>query len=70
MQFGARWTLTAFLALLWPLVVSLLAGNATVTLVVYPLAFIVDLLLFGFWLRAALSCSARAGRGETFEGAR
>lgn len=53
-------------ALLWPLLLSLLTGNLTVTLVVYGIAMILDIVLFAGWLKRALRYSKRASRGETF----
>jgi hypothetical protein len=52
--------------LLWPLILSLLAGNLTVTLAVYTLAIVLDCVVFVVWLRLALRYSKRAARGETF----
>lgn len=53
-------------ALLWPLILSLLIGNATVTIVMYIIAMIADVVLFTVWLARALHYSKRASRGETF----
>ena len=53
-------------ALLWPLILSLLIGNATATIVMYVVAMIVDVVLFIAWLARALQYSKRASRGETF----
>ncbi len=64
--FGTRWTLLGIGALFWPLVVSLLAGNATLTIVVYSVAILLDCRLFAAWLRQAVRYSKRAARGETF----
>ena len=64
--FGLRWTAIWIGALLWPLIVSLLAGNITATLVLYVVAILVDIVLFVVWLRAAVRYSRRAARGETF----
>jgi hypothetical protein len=65
-RFGANACLIGFAALLWPLVLSLLFGNLTATLVFYALAIAIDIALFGIWLRRALKYSKRAARGETF----
>jgi hypothetical protein len=56
----------AFAALLWPLVLSLLFGNLTATLVFYVVALALDSALFGIWIVRALRYSKRAARGETF----
>ena len=53
-------------ALLWPLILSLLIGNATATIVMYAVAMIADIVLFTAWLARALRYSRRASRGETF----
>lgn len=66
LKFGVRSAVIGTVALVWPLVLSLLAGNATVTLVVYGVAMITDVVLFAVWLRRAFVYSKRAARGETF----
>jgi hypothetical protein len=66
MRFGTRWVAIAFAALLWPLLVSLLLSNPTVTIVIYVVALAADCVLFVVWLRAALRYSKLAARGETF----
>jgi hypothetical protein len=65
-RFGVISTAIAIAALVWPLVVSLLAGSLTLTLVVYVIAMLADCALFVIWLRHALRYSKRAARGETF----
>jgi hypothetical protein len=65
-RFGVRSTVIALGALLWPLVLSLLFGNLTATLVFYALAIVLDFALFVMWLKRALGYSKRAARGETF----
>ncbi len=65
-RFGVRSTVIAFAALLWPLVLSLLFGNLTATLVFYVLAIVLDCVLFTLWLKRAIGYSKRAARGETF----
>ncbi len=64
--FGIRSAIWGSVALLWPLVISLLAANLDVTLVVYVLALVLDVALFAAWLTRALQYSKRASRGETF----
>lgn len=66
LTFGVRAAVFGTVALLWPLVLSLLIGNLTVTLVVYGIAMILDIVLFAAWLKRALLYSKRAARGETF----
>lgn len=65
-RFGAVSCVIGFAALLWPLLLSLLFGNLTATLVFYALAFALDFALFVMWLKRALGYSKRAARGETF----
>lgn len=65
-RFGLRWFWIALAALVWPLLVSLLTGNATVTIVIYALALLLDAALFVIWLRLALRYSRLAARGESF----
>ncbi len=55
-----------FAALVWPLLLSLLTGNLTATVVIYAIAFAVDIAVFVIWLRRALNYSKRAARGDTF----
>ncbi len=64
--FGTRSAALGLAALIWPLLVSLLAGNLTLTLIVYVVAIVLDCVLFATWLRLALGYSKRAARGETF----
>ena len=64
-QFGNRWALIAFGALLWPLVISFFL-NPTFTIVVYFLALALDAVLLVVWLRSALRYSRMASHGETF----
>jgi antibiotic biosynthesis monooxygenase (ABM) superfamily enzyme len=65
-QFGNRWLAIGAALLLWPLFASLLAGNATIVIVLYVFAIALDIALFVVWLRAALRYSRQAARGETF----
>lgn len=53
-------------ALLWPLVLSLLIGSLTGTIVFYAVAMLLDVVLFVVWLKRAMGYSKRASRGETF----
>lgn len=66
LKFGVRSAVWGTIALLWPLVLSLVTGNLTVTLVVYVIAMVLDVVLFAGWLKRALQYSRRASRGETF----
>lgn len=66
LKFGVRSALWGTLALVWPLLVSLLSGNLTVTLIAYGIAMALDVVLFAGWLKRALRYSKRASRGETF----
>lgn len=65
-RFGIRSTAIGIAALVWPLIVSLLVGSLTFTLVAYVIALVLDAALFVLWLRHALRYSKRAARGETF----
>jgi membrane protein implicated in regulation of membrane protease activity len=66
LRFGARSAVFGTLALVWPLVLSLISGNVTATIVFYAIAIVLDAVLFATWLKRAVSYSARASRGETF----
>lgn len=66
LKFGMLSAAIGTAALLWPLVLTLIAGNATFTLVVYGIAMILDIVLFITWLKRAFLYSKRASRGETF----
>lgn len=66
LRFGVRTAIWGTVALLWPLLLSLLTGNLTVTLIAYGVAMVLDVVLFAGWLKRALSYSKRASRGETF----
>ncbi len=66
-RFGTIWFAIALGALLWPLLVSLLAGNLSLTIVIYALAIALDCVLFVVWIRLALRYSKLASRGETFK---
>jgi membrane protein implicated in regulation of membrane protease activity len=64
--FGVRSAVWGTVALLWPLILSLVIGNLTATIVFYVVAMLLDAVLFAVWLRRALGYSKRASRGETF----
>jgi uncharacterized membrane protein len=66
-RFGALVAVISFLALLWPLVLSLIVSNPTATLWIYGVAILADLALFVLWLILAIRYSHRAGQGELFE---
>lgn len=65
--FGNVSAAAAFLALGWPLLLSLLVGNVTATIWMYVLAIVADVALFVLWLVLALRYSQRAARGELFD---
>ena len=67
LAFGLWSSAIGFVALFWPLVLSLLIGNATVTIVLYAIALVLDVVLLALWFVHALRYSKRAARGETFE---
>lgn len=64
--FGIRAAIWGAGALLWPLVLSLLLGNLTATVILYIIAIVIDIVLFAAWLKRALQYAKRASRGETF----
>lgn len=66
LRFGLWSSLIGFVALLWPLAASLLIGSITVTLVVYAIAFVLDVVLAILWTVKATAYSKAASRGETF----
>jgi hypothetical protein len=66
LTFGVRSACWGTAALLWPLVLSLIFGNLTATLVFYATAIVLDIVLLARWLKRALTYSKRAARGETF----
>lgn len=65
--FGALFAVIGFVALLWPLVLSMLVANAGATLWIYGLAIVIDIALFVLWLVLTIRYSQRAGNGELFE---
>ena len=65
--FGNLAALTALVALVWPLVISLLVTNVVATIWIYVLAMLIDVALFVLWLVLAIRYSQRAARGELFE---
>jgi hypothetical protein len=65
-NFGLRSVIWGTLALVWPLVLSLLTRDITATIVFYAIALVIDVVLFAIWLKRALEYSKRASRGETF----
>jgi hypothetical protein len=65
--FGALSAVVGFVALLWPLLLSMLVANAMATLWIYGLAIIADLALFVLWIVLAMRYSQRAGNGDLFE---
>lgn len=65
--FGNVAAFTALVALLWPLVFSVLIGNVVATLWMYGLALLADVALFVLWLVLAIRYSQRAARGELFD---
>jgi hypothetical protein len=65
--FGNFAALIALTALLWPLLASFAITDVTVTIWLYALAMLIDVVLFCGWLVLALRYSRRASRGELFE---
>jgi len=65
--FGILSSVVGFAALLWPLLVSLVASNVVATLWIYGIAMLADLVLLAMWVLLAARYSQRAGRGELFE---
>ena len=65
--FGNLSALMALVALVWPLVISLLVTNVVATIWIYVLAMLIDVALFVLWLVLAIRYSQRAARGELFE---
>ena len=65
--FGNLSATAAFLALAWPLVISLFITNVTATIWIYVFAMLGDIALFVLWLVLAIRYSQRAARGELFE---
>lgn len=65
--FGVRAAIWGGVALLWPLILSLLIANITATIVFYGIGVVLDVVLLAVWLKRALSYSKRAARGETFD---
>lgn len=66
LTFGLRSAFWGTLALLWPLVLSLIFGNLTATLVFYAIAMVLDIVLLARWLKRAFTYSKRSARGESF----
>lgn len=65
--FGNFAALTALVALIWPLVISLLVSSVIATIWIYILAMLADGALFVLWLVLAIRYSQRAARGDLFE---
>ncbi len=65
--FGNLSALTALVALVWPLVISLAVTNVVATIWIYVLAMLADIALFVLWLVLAIRYSQQAVRGELFE---
>ena len=71
--FGILAGAAAFVALVWPLVVSAIVGAAAssavigATIWIYAFAFLIDLAVFAVVLTLALRYSRRAAAGEMFE---
>ena len=65
--FGNMSALTALVALIWPLAISLVVTNVMATIWIYVLAMLADGALFVLWLVLAIRYSQRAARGELFE---
>ncbi|MBV8489829.1 MAG: hypothetical protein JO199_04790 [Candidatus Eremiobacteraeota bacterium] len=56
-----------FVALAWPLVLSLVIPNVLFTIWIYVVAMIGDVGLFCLWLVLAIRYSRRAGQGDLFD---
>ena len=54
-------------ALVWPLVLSVIVANVIATLWIYAVAILADVVLFVLWLVLAIRYSQSAGRGELFD---
>jgi hypothetical protein len=65
--FGNLSALTALVALVWPLLLSVVVTDVTATIWIYVLAMVVDIALFVLWLVLAIGYSQRVARGELFE---
>jgi hypothetical protein len=65
--FGALAAVIGFVALFWPLAISLIVANPTATIWIYGVAIIADLALFVLWLVLAIRYSQRAGNAELFD---
>ena len=65
--FGTITAVAAFVALVWPLVFSLVVANVAAHIWMYVLAILIDVALFVLWLVLAMRYSQRAARGESFE---
>jgi len=67
LAYGLYVSVIGFVALLWPLIVSLILPNAIGVLWVYGVAFVLDIVLFAVWLMQAVGYSKQAARGKMFE---
>jgi hypothetical protein len=64
--FGNIAALAALVALLWPLILSLIVTNVVATIWIYILAMLLDIALFVLWLLLAMRYSRRAAAGALF----
>lgn len=64
--FGTITAIAAFVALFWPLLLSLVVASVAATIWMYILAMLIDIALFVLWLVLAMRYSQRASRGELF----
>jgi len=67
LAYGLMVSSIGFVALLWPLIVSLIFPNAVGVLWIYGIAFLADIALFAVWLAFAVRYSKQASRGKMFE---
>ena len=65
--FGALAAVIALVALLWPMILSMLVADATATLWIYAIAILADVAFFVLWLFLAIRYSQRAANGQLFE---
>jgi len=65
--FGNLAVLAAFVAFAWPLLLSFLLTDVTITIFLYAIAMLLDIALFVGWLVLALRYSRRAAHGDLFD---
>ena len=65
--FGNLTVAIALVAFTWPLIVSFFATDATLVILVYVFAMLVDTAIFVTWLILAVRYSRRAAHGDLFD---